>query len=136
MQELWKKYKSMILYIVFGVGTTLVNIVSYWICAHPFRMATMPSTVIAWITSVLFAYVTNRIWVFESENKGILPVLKEIVSFTVCRLSTGILDMAIMFVFVDLLGINDMIIKVLSNVIVIVLNYILSKLVIFKKKEA
>ena len=134
MKQLYNKYKEVILYIFFGGCTTLVNIVVYYLCAHPLNMLTTMSTIISWILSVTFAYVTNKIWVFESNVDNKHDLLKEIVSFYGCRLSTGILDLIIMIVFVDILMFNDLIIKILSNILVIVLNYVASKLYIFKKK--
>ncbi len=132
--DLFLKYREMILYVFFGGCTTLVNIVVYFICSRLY-MGTLVSTGIAWFLSVLFAYVTNRIYVFESKSKEFKLIVREMVSFFSCRLSTGLLDMANMYVFVDLLHWNDLLIKVLSNVVVIVLNYAVSKWFIFKRKE-
>lgn len=134
--DLWKKYKELVLYLFFGVGTTVINIMAYYVCAHPLRINTVASTCVAWILSVLFAYITNKIWVFESKSTDVGVIIKEIVSFFSCRLLTGFLDVALMFVFVDVLSFNDMWMKIISNVIVIVLNYVASKLLIFKKKNA
>lgn len=131
-KKLYDKYKDIIPYGVFGVLTTVVNIVSYWIAAHLLGLSVMASTVIAWILSVLFAYVTNRKWVFHSEAEGFEAIVKEMVSFFGCRLATGFVDLACMFVFVDVLHLDDVVIKVIANIIVIVLNYVASKLVIFK----
>ena len=94
-----------------------------------------PSTIIAWVLSVLFAYLTNRKWVFHSQAHGAQEILKEITSFFGCRLATGVLDWACMLFFVDILKYNDVLIKILANVLVIVLNYVASKVVIFKKRS-
>ena len=134
IKELFSKYKEVILYLIFGVGTTLVNIVVYYFCSR-IGMETVISTVIAWVLSVLFAYVTNRKYVFESKAVGFVLILKEAASFFLCRLTTGLLDLAIMVICVDLLHFNDMVIKILSNIIVIIINYVISKLLIFKKKN-
>ncbi len=134
LKELFLKYKELILYLFFGGCTTLVNIVSYYICDR-MGISTVISTVIAWILSVVFAYVTNRIYVFESKAIGFNAILKEIISFFTCRLATGIMDLGIMVLFVDLLHFNGLLIKILSNILVVMSNYILSKLVIFKKKS-
>ncbi len=133
MKELIKKYKSIISYLFFGVCTTLVNIVVYYLCAHSVGMTTVISTVIAWIASVLFAFITNKLYVFESKSFEKKLLLREGISFFGCRLATGILDLVIMYISVDLLDMQDIFMKILSNVLVIVLNYICSKLVIFKK---
>ena len=129
MKEKINKYKDVIPYLFFGVCTTLVNMHVYWTCAHVFNLSVLISTVISWVLSVLFAYVTNRKYVFESSSQNIL---KEAVSFFSSRLATGILDMVLMWLFVYFNVVNDVIAKVIVNVIVVVLNYVLSKLVVFK----
>jgi len=136
--NLLKKYKlekfaDVIPYAFFGGCTTLVNVIVYWFLAHPLGMETIPATIAAWLAAVLFAYFTNRKWVFHSTAHGQSEILKESVSFFACRLATGLLDWACMYVFVDLLFINDMLIKILANALVIILNYVASKKVIFKK---
>lgn len=135
IKELYSKYKGIIAYIFFGVCTTLVNVVVYWILAHLVHIDTMPSTIIAWFVAVLFAYLTNRKWVFNSQARNIKAVFKEILSFFSCRLVTGIIDWLCMFIFVDVAGWNDIIIKFLANLTVIILNYLASKFVIFKRTE-
>lgn len=133
MKELFKKYKGVLSYLFFGVCSTLINIITYYVAAHIFYLSTLASTVIAWITAVIFAYITNKIWVFECKSWKIDVLLKEASSFFTCRVLTGILDIAIMTICVDVLLFNDMIIKVVSNIIVIILNYFASKLIVFKK---
>ena len=133
--SLWEKYQDIIPYAVFGVLTTVVNIAVYWFAAHPLALSVMLSTVLAWIAAVLFAYITNRKWVFHSQAETSDEILREILSFFACRLATGVVDWGCMFIFVDLLHLNDVIIKAGANVLVIVLNYIASKLVIFKNKK-
>ena len=132
IKQYWDKYKDVILYLVFGVFTTVVNIVSYWLCAHVLGLGVMASSVIAWALAVFFAYLTNRTMVFHSSATGKGEILKEIGYFFACRLGTGVVDWVIMFVFVTVLHFNDMIVKIAANFIVIVLNYVLSKFVIFK----
>lgn len=133
IKTLIKTYKGLILYLFFGVCTTVVNIVSYWACSRLMKCDTIVSTIIAWVVAVLFAYITNRIWVFESKVKEIKGIIREFVSFVTCRLATGILDIVIMYLCVDMLGMNDVIIKAGSNALVIILNYVASKLIIFRK---
>lgn len=132
MIDLIKKYKELLLYGIFGVLTTIVNIVVYSLCTHMFSINYLISTAIAWLISVLFAYITNRIYVFESKSSDIL---KEILSFFSFRVLSGVIDITIMYVFVDLFSWNDIFVKILSNIIVIVLNYIFSKLFVFKNNE-
>ena len=135
LKQLYEKYKDVIPYLFFGVCTTLVNVVVYWVAAHPLHLSVMASTVIAWLLAVLFAYVTNRKWVFHSEAKDARAVLKEMASFFACRLATGVVDWLCMYIFVDVLQWNDMVIKIAANVLVIILNYVASKLIIFKKDK-
>lgn len=131
--ELMKKHRQIILYLIFGVLTTLINIVAYWLFAHPLSLGTLASTILAWLTSVFFAFFTNKSIVFESRGKK--RFLFELFTFLCSRVLTGVIDLAIMFVFVDVLLLNDMVIKIVSNIIVIVLNYVLSKFIVFRKKS-
>lgn len=135
MIDLLKKYKDILLYGIFGVLTTVVNIVCYWIMAHLAQCSVMVSTFGAWVAAVAFAYLTNRKWVFHSEATTTSEIVKEIFSFFSCRIATGAVDWACMFIFVDILGMHDVLIKAGANILVIILNYVASKLVIFKKKN-
>ena len=132
--ELMKKYKSFIAYAVFGVFTTIVNIVTYNVCYFNLDISNTLSNIAAWVLAVTFAYLTNKVWVFDSKSWKWQVLRKEIPAFISCRLATGVMDLIIMFVCVDLMGWNAMLMKMISNVLVIVLNYVFSKLVIFKKK--
>ena len=130
-REYLRKYREILLYLVFGVLTTLINIISFYLLSDILNINWMISNVAAWIISVLFAYFTNKKYVFESKNKN---VIKEFTSFVVCRvLSLGI-DMAVMKLLIDVLSINKLFSKIVSNVIVVIANYIFSKFLIFKGK--
>lgn len=135
IKELLYRYRDMIAYLIFGGLTTAVNIVSYWILAHLCSLGVMGSTVIAWILSVMFAYVTNRTWVFHSEARGMQAIFGEMLSFFSCRLATGIVDWVCMLVFAKILGWWDLGVKVAANVLVIILNYLASKWVIFRRHD-
>ena len=124
-----KLKKELCLYIIFGALTTLVNIVSYLIFAKVFLVNYLISNIIAWILSVLFAYITNRIWVFESKNTNII---NEISLFFGGRLFSGVVDTGLMYLFIDILTINDTFSKIVIQIIVVVLNYVFSKLIVFK----
>ncbi len=123
---------EIITYLIFGVLTTLVNLVTYFITRNIFDFNYIVSTIISWIAAVLFAFVTNKFLVFKTEKKGIV---KELFLFIIMRLFSLLVDIALMYIMVDLLNINDMISKVVANVVIIVLNYVLSKLIIFKKDK-
>ena len=134
MRDLIKKYRSFIMYGIFGVLTTVINIVVYNIFYYKIGAQNTISNIIAWIIAVMFAYLTNKVWVFDSKSWEWSILKKEMIAFVSCRLATGIMDLMIMFVCVDLLGMHAMLMKVSSNVLVIILNYVFSKFVIFKKK--
>ena len=114
--------------------TTVINIVIYNLCYNSVGMSNTLSNVMAWIVAVTFAYLTNKVWVFESTSWKWEVLKREVMAFISCRLATGVLDIVIMFICVDVLGMHALLMKVISNVLVIVLNYVFSKLVIFKKK--
>lgn len=135
IKKMYDQYKDIIPYGIFGVLTTIINIAVYWLMAYPMGLSTMVSTGIAWIAAVCFAYLTNRKWVFHSKARAGKDLVKEAASFFLCRLMTGIVDWGCMFVFVDLLYWNDVAIKTVSNIVVIVLNYVASKIIIFKCKR-
>ena len=143
MIELLKKYKSIILYIIFGGLTTVVDwSVSFtlyylWgdaIEATPWLIH--GANVIAWIAAVAFAYVTNRIWVFESKRRGFVPIVGEIIAFAGGRVLTLLLQEALMAVFFTWLGFNEYIVKIVAAVLVVILNYFISKLLVFRKNKA
>lgn len=133
--EMYKKYKQQINYLIFGGLTTLINIVTYIFFYDILAFSNLFSNIMAWIFSVLFAYVTNKLWVFESKTNGFSALLKELSSFVGCRLATGVLDIVIMYVGVDILLLSGTLMKLFSNVIVIILNYVLSKILIFSKSN-
>lgn len=135
IKQYGEKYKEVIRYGIAGVATTVINIVVYGVCYDMIGISNVTSTVIAWILSVLFAFVSNKIWVFESKSLELPLLIKETITFFGCRLATGVLDLAIMYVTVDIMAWNSMLMKCISNVIVIVVNYVASKLMIFAKKK-
>ncbi|MCC0694880.1 GtrA family protein [Clostridioides sp. ES-S-0048-02] len=128
-----KKHKETILYLFFGAFTTLVNIVSYLFFTRVTSFNFMVANTLAWILAVLFAYVTNKFFVFESRRVELKFLFKEFLSFVSFRLLSGIIEMVIMYIMVDLLFVNDVIVKVFTNIVVIVLNYLFSKAIIFRK---
>ena len=145
VSQVFSKYREQISYIFFGGLTTPINIVVYGACTQVLSMSTGWANALAWVLSVAFAYVTNRKWVFESRADGARDILRECASFVSCRLGTGVLDQIIMVVGVDVVGqaiipaqfasLWSMGLKIASNVLVILLNYVLSKLVIFRKQK-
>lgn len=142
MPEFLKKHKSVILYILFGGLTTVVDwsisFLLYYLWGDAIEATPIllhGANVIAWVAAVAFAYITNRIWVFESKRRGLLPILGEIVAFAGGRVLTLLLQEAIMAVFCTWLGFNEYLFKIIAAVLVVILNYFISKLVVFRKTK-
>lgn len=123
-----KLEKELFWYVVFGVLTTVVNIVVYFVFTY-FGVNYLVSNIIAWFLSVLFAYATNRRWVFESKSPNII---KECALFFSGRIFSGVIDTGLMYLFIDILSIGDAVSKIVIQVIVVVLNYVISKWIVFK----
>ena len=130
----YNQYREMINYLVFGGLTTVVNIVSFFIM-DLMGINTYVNNTIAWILSVVFAYVTNKVFVFESKTTNYKELTKEISSFFAARVFSYVVDMAGMYLFVSVMMANKMFAKVIMNVVVIVINYIFSKLFIFNQDK-
>ena len=129
--KILNKNKEVVLYIIFGVLTTLVNIMSYLFFAKICGINNLLSNIMAWFFSIIFAYVTNRILVFESKNE---KVLHEFALFITGRGLSGILDSLLFYILVVSLMFNDVISKIFINIIVVIINYVLSKKIIFKER--
>ena len=122
-------------YLVFGALTTAVNILVYSILYYIVNISNATSNVLAWIAGVTFAYVTNKIYVFHAKTTTKLELLKEVTSFVGCRLLTLLIDEGIMIVTVDKWGWNGLFMKIIANIIVILLNFLFSKILIFKQNS-
>ena len=134
IKNLWIKYKEYILYLAFGVFTTVVNYLVYVPLTLWLHVPELIANAIAWVVAVAFAYITNRIWVFESKTKGFGPVVFEIFKFALGRVVSLLVEEAIIGIFVTWLGFNGLVIKVIASIVTIILNYIFSKFIIFKSK--
>ncbi len=134
MLKTYQKYRTVILYLAFGGLTTLVNIITYFSLNKLWGIQYLASNVMAWFVSVLFAYITNRVFVFASKGQGLIFIINECSTFIGCRLFSGLVDTTTMYVMIDLLHYNDLLVKVIANVIVIILNYGLSKRIVFQDK--
>ena len=133
VKELYQKYKEIINYLIFGILTTLISLIVYYMLSLTILNPNVSvelqiANLFSWIAGVLFAYFTNRAFVFNSKNEN---KFKEFITFTGARVSTLLLDMIILFV--TILKGNDKIVKLVSQILVIVGNYLLSKLIVFKK---
>ena len=130
-----KRKKEVISYLFFGVLTTLINILSYVVLSKLFEVDYKLATTIAWGISVLVAFITNKVYVFNSKETNIVLVAKEFSSFTFFRLLSYLMDLGVMVLMVEWLKTDDLIAKIVANVFVVIFNYFASKYVIFKKKE-
>ena len=143
LKQLWTKYYEQLTYLIFGGLATLLNIVLA-LLFRSFGMPTTLNTVLDNVICILFAYTTNRLWVFKSRSRG-ADALWEFGSFIACRLGTMVMDVAVMWLGADVigpalvpaawLGLWFLGVKVFSNVLVIVFNYVFSKKIIFIKKK-
>lgn len=142
---MWKKrniihkHWDIVSYLFFGVCATIINWGTYYVLFNVFRVHNVVSTVIAWGLAVVFAFITNKLWVFNSKSLDLKILVHEIWKFLTARVLTGLIDVAIMFAMVDLIGMNtpfwSTFWKIISNAIIVVLNYIFSKLLIFRKND-
>lgn len=136
--EIYKKHEEIINYLIVGVLTTIVSLFFYYASTRTFLDPSNPfqlqvANLIKWITGVLFAYVTNRIFVFKSKNKDIK---KEFITFSSSRVATLFLDMIVMGILVTKFGMNDLVANLISLVLVTIANYILSKIFVFKGNKS
>lgn len=123
--------REMISYLFFGVCTTAVNYIAYFVCKR--TVSYTVANAIAWLVAVLFAYVTNKIWVFESKTFGLRQLLQELGAFAGGRILSGVFEMVFLIAAVEWIGMNDSLAKIIGGVGVVILNYIISKLFVFKK---
>jgi putative flippase GtrA len=141
IKELIIKYKEIITYVIAGGLTTLVNYVVYTLLTLLTPLSITVNNAIAWVAGVVFAFVINKLWVFESKSKQAKTVIKEFVSFVVSRALTGVLEIFAPEWLIKLglnqtiFGIKGMLAKLLVSIIVVILNYVFSKLIVFKKKK-
>ncbi len=136
LKQLYQKYQEAINYLIFGGLSTVVNFISYYISNKVIGIEEVISSAISWFCAVLFAYVTNKCFVFESKTHGFKDTAKEITSFFACRVLSGILcDVGTFAVMVKVWHINDMVAKIITQIMVIIVNYLLSKFFIFKNNN-
>lgn len=134
LKTLLKTYREPIVYLVFGVLTTVVNYIVYLPCYNLLGINASVSNMIAWVAAVAFAFLTNKPFVFQSHDWSGKVVLPELTKFVGTRIGSGALETGILFLTVDFLGMNGNVWKLLTSVLVVILNYIGSKLLVFRKK--
>ncbi len=133
LRALIHKYSDIVSYLFFGGLTTVVNYVVYLPCYNMLHFSAAISNVIAWVVAVAFAYLTNKPFVFKSHDWSMQTVGPELTKFVGCRIGSGLLETAIIFVTVDCLNWNGNIWKLVTSVLVVILNYVASKLLVFRK---
>ena len=133
--KIYRKYKEAIDYLFWGGVAFFLSIILFYIFANIMNLYEQIANILSWIICVIFTYLTNRIFVFQSKVKGFKNIFKEFKDFVMARLLTLVMENAILFVMIDLLSINNMISKLVGQFVVIVSNYFLSKLWIFKKEK-
>lgn len=126
--------KEIVNYIIFGVLTTLINILVYVFLTKVFSVNYQFATVAAWIVAVLFAYYTNKEFVFKANYGQFNQTFKNLLLFVYYRLLSLVVDIAVMYVLIEFLYLDDLLSKVIANIIVVVFNYVTSKLFVFSKK--
>ena len=129
---LYRKHEEGINYLIFGFLAFVLNYILYFVFADAVAMHYMAATGVSWVLTVVFAYWTNRTFVFKSQNKETKAVVTEFVSFIGARVATEVLELGLMYLMVDVMAVNDKISKLICQVIVILANYVLSKIWIFK----
>ena len=134
MRNLMIKYWDIFIYLIFGVLTTVVNYLVYLPCYNWLHLSASVSNMIAWCVAVVFAYVTNKPFVFKSHDWSWKTVGPELAKFIGCRIGSGFVETAIILVAVDLLHFDGNIWKLITSVLVVILNYVGSKLLVFRKK--
>ena len=134
IKALCLKHKEVLLYLIFGGLTTVVSMVTFWLAYNVLGIHELIANIISWICAVGFAYFSNAKWVFESKPTTAQERLREIVSFFTGRLATLGVEELLILVFATWLGFNGLIVKLVAQVVVVILNYVISKFFIFKKK--
>lgn len=127
--------REVISYLVFGVLTTIVNFVFYWLFTDICGIYYITANVISWVFAVAFAYVTNKLFVFESKSWELSLVAKEVLSFGAARVLSLLFETGFLALTVEVMNVPKLIAKVIAAVFVVIINYVASKLFIFKKKK-
>lgn len=136
LKNLYRKYRETFWYLVFGALTTLVNLILFGVLFYLLHTSELAANVVAWAVSVLFAFVTNKLLVFASRELSAKRVAYELATFVAARWFTGVFDTVFLLFFTEwVFHWEPMIIKIIANVLVILMNYIFSKFIIFRKKS-
>lgn len=138
MKKLWaliQKHYDILAYLFFGALTTVVNYLVFFPCYNAFQLSEVTSNVIAWVVSVAFAYLTNKPFVFKSHDWSAKTVFPELGKFVGCRIGSLVVETVLLFITVSLLSFDANLMKVLISVLVVIINYVGSKLLVFRKTK-
>ncbi len=134
LKTLFNQYYDVIVYLIFGVLTTIVNYAVFLPLYNIVGCSIVISNAVAWVIAVLFAYLTNKPFVFRSHDWSSKTVIPELFKFVSCRVASGVMETVILFITVDCLSMNGNIWKLITQVLVVIANYVGSKLLVFRKK--
>lgn len=135
LKRLLCKYQAIVLYVVFGVLTTLVNIGVYYLCYELAGITNVVSTIVSWFAAVSFAFVSNKQLVFGSADWSVSQIVAEGLKYLLARVSTGVIEVVMMYVAVDLLLQNGTFMRLLTCIVVIILNFVLSRFFVFRPNK-
>ena len=133
LKKTWNKYRDVLLYLIFGGLTTLVNYLVYFPLHHVFRVSASLSNCVAWLVAVVFAFLTNKPFVFQSHDWSSATVISEVSKFVGSRIFSGLLETVWIVLTVDFLKWNSVAMKLIASAAVIIVNYVASRWVVFKK---
>ena len=134
-EPFYRRHKSVLLYLFFGGATTGVNWLFFWLFYGPCGMHELVANLLAWVLAVLFAFFTNRIWVFAAPTSGALAFLRQLFLFTLSRVTTFLLEEGAVWLFITTLRFPAMPVKILAAIAVVILNYVFSRIVGFRRKQ-
>ena len=135
LRPIYDRYREPLLYLLFGGLTFLLSVLTFWLFAHPLGIGPLLANGLSWVLCVAFAYVTNRTWVFENRARTPAGIFREALSFAGGRLATLALEELLLWLGITVLGLPDLGVKVAAQVLVILGNYIISKLLVFRREE-
>lgn len=135
LKEFIHKHWDILAYLFFGGLTTLVNFLVYLPLFHWLHLSAAMSNAVAWVAAVAFAYLTNKPFVFQSHDWSAKTVLPELGKFVGCRVGSGVLETFILWLCVDVLTWNGLVMKIITSIVVVILNYAASRLLVFRKRE-
>lgn len=136
LYQIYEKHKEPLLYLFFGGTSFFLNIILYYIFFNACKLNVLIANIIAWVIVVAYCFVTNKLWVFDNKTESKQSLATQLLSFYLSRILTLCVEELILFVFVEKIHYNDLIIKLIAQIIVIITNYILSKFIVFRKGKA